>query len=335
MASVSKRGNRWFAQVRRKGYPAQRSSFGKKSDAERWARKVEHAFDIGLVGDLTASSRVLMSELFARYQREKVEKKNAKTESYMFKKLDKYLGQLALKNVQAQQVSSLRDGLLAEGLAASTVRNYLHLLSAVIKTALTDWGYHGVNPVTGSTKPPVHNERLRRLSMGEQERLLAAAAESPNLQLRPIIVVAIESAMRLGELLRIKWSDIDWDRRFVHLPKTKNHYERNVPLSIKAVEALKSVERKEDRVFCNWLRSDSFNKGWRGLLRRAEIDGLRFHDLRHEACSRMTERGLSPLEVSRISGHRSMQMLRRYSHFSIEHLVGVLDGGRKPNGEDE
>ena len=336
MASITKRGKRWFAQVRRKGHLAQRRSFTLKSDAEAWSRKVEHEFDTGMVGDPAASVRALMHELFARYQQEEKGKRNARSESYMLKKLDKHLGQLALAHVTVQQVSALRDKLLSQGLAASTVRNYLHLLSVVIKKAIRDWGYHGSNPVTGTTKPMPHNERERRLSKTEEERLLAVAAASPNLQLYPIIVVAIESAMRLGELLAIEWGDIDLERRFVHLAETKNHDERRVPLSKRAVEALTTIPRSgKGRVFSNWARSDTFNKGWKALLRRADIADLRFHDLRHEACSRLTERGLSPLEVARISGHRSMQMLKRYSHFSIEHLVGVVDSGRKSTSARE
>jgi integrase len=144
--------------------------------------------------------------------------------------------------------------------------------------------------------------------------------------LEPLVVLALETAMRLGELLGLDWPRIKLDKRVAFLPLTKNGEPRSVPLSPKAIETLQRIPRnlQNQRVFWTWTRSDSVENAWRRVLLNAEISDLRFHDLRHEATSRLFERGLSLPEVASITGHKTWQMLRRYTHLRAEDLAAKL-----------
>jgi hypothetical protein len=146
-----------------------------------------------------------------------------------------------------------------------------------------------------------------------------------------IIVLAIETAMRQGEILSLEWENIDLRTRVAHLPITKNGSKRDVPLSLRAVDALTRLGiGSRGRVFR--YTSDGFKSAWRTLIKRLQIENLHFHDLRHEAVSRLFELGtLDLMEVATISGHKSMQMLRRYTHLKASNLVEKLDGKKTLN----
>jgi integrase len=131
--------------------------------------------------------------------------------------------------------------------------------------------------------------------------------------------------MRLGELLALEWRNVDLDRQIAYLPHTKNGESRSVPLSTAAVEVLRWWPRSvSGKVFPQWSRPDSFENAWRRAVERAELPDLHFHDLRHEAASRLFERGLNPMQVAAITGHKSMQMLKRYTHLRAVDLVALI-----------
>ncbi|WP_371810782.1 site-specific integrase [Ruegeria sp. HKCCD7318] len=162
----------------------------------------------------------------------------------------------------------------------------------------------------------------RRLQAGEWPRLMQACDQDRNKLLRPLLVLAVETAMRRGELLAMEWRYVDLQRCTALLPKTKNGHARTVPLSPVAVETLLAMSRNHDRVFP--LSGDCVRQGFDRLRRRAHAEDLRFHDLRHEAISRLVEHGLSLIEVQQVSGHRSLQMLQRYVHLQTDDIVAKL-----------
>ena len=128
----------------------------------------------------------------------------------------------------------------------------------------------------------------------------------------PCIVLALETAMRKGELLSLQWQHVYWEKGLVYLPDTKNGEDRWIPLSPKAKEILQTLPQDTATVFT--ASSTALRLSWNRLMQRTQIRGLRFHDLRHEATSRMVENGLSVFQVSLITGHKSMAMVRRYAH---------------------
>lgn len=126
--------------------------------------------------------------------------------------------------------------------------------------------------------------------------------------------------MRQGELLSLKWKDVNLVRRVAYLSETKNSEAREVPLSSIAVTVLSKLPRRIDgKVF--GVSGAHVSKTFRETCKKLKIEDLRWHDLRHEACSRLFEKGLNPMEVASISGHKTLQMLKRYTHLKAENLA--------------
>lgn len=192
-------------------------------------------------------------------------------------------------------------------------------------------------------KPALPAARDRRLVDDEEQRLLDACANAQTSWLLPVVIVAIETAMRAGEILEtwkylndaegnkvktkvsngLQWSDVDLKKRTAHLPKTKNGEARTVPLSSRAVATLEALPRNLDgRVF--GVTYEGIHQSYVRACRRAAIKDLRFHDLRHEATSRLFEKGLNPMQVAAITGHKTLQMLKRYTHLGAEDLAKLL-----------
>lgn len=168
--------------------------------------------------------------------------------------------------------------------------------------------------------PAAARARDRRLVGDEATRLLEACNTSSCPWLAPITILAVETAMRQGELLALTWDTIDLTRRVARLLDTKNGERRDVPLSIAAIAVLTALPRAIDgRVFP--ISQDNLEGYWRRATKAAEIADLRFHDLRHEAASRLFEKGLNPMEVAAITGHKTLQMLKRYTHLRAEDIA--------------
>ncbi len=190
---------------------------------------------------------------------------------------------------------------------------------------------------SGSSKPPPGEGRNRRLSPAEEARLLAACESHSNPMLGWLVRIALATGMRAGEITSLRCHQVDLLRRVVRLEQTKNGSARTVPLSREAVKVLEAALHNPLRpVDCDLVffgepgrdgrrRPYTFQAIWRRLVKRIGLADLRFHDLRYEAVSRLVEGGLSDQEVAAISGHKSMQMLRRYTHLRAEDLVAKLD----------
>ena len=253
------------------------------------------------------------------------------------KQLNLHFGKYSLAVLNAERIAQFRDHRLSEGKSNNTVRLELALLSHLYNTAIREWGMGiTVNPVTNVRKPPAGEGRNRRLEGDEEERLIAACSEHSNPFLGWIVRLALYTAMRRGEILSLTKNDINMSKRVITLKDTKNHSVRTVPLTDNAYDTIKEVLKFKGRpddtklLFYGEPGRDGVRKGytinrvWTSALERAEIENLRFHDLRHEATSRFVEAGLSDQEVASITGHKSMQMLRRYTHLRSEDLVSKI-----------
>ncbi|MEO5337337.1 MAG: site-specific integrase [Magnetospirillum sp. WYHS-4] len=163
----------------------------------------------------------------------------------------------------------------------------------------------------------------QRLKKGEQDRLLEACRASRSTWLAPIVVLAMETGMRLGEIVGLQWENVDFGSRVAALPMTKNGTRREVPLSSRAIVTLRKLPRSIDgRVFP--ITDEAVKRAWRAATTRADIEDLRFHDLRHEATSRLFEKGLDTMEVAAVTGHKTLTMLRRYTHLKAADLAKKL-----------
>lgn len=328
MASIQRRGKYWRAQVRRKGWEAQARSFDTRGSAEAWARQVEAEMDQGSFVSRGEAERTTLREAFIRYSKEVTPTKKPSTAMSEHQKIGRWLDDpLAVRvlvNIRGQDVASWRDARLAEGYGANTVRLWLALLSHLYTVARKEWGMESLtNPVLAVRKPSTEGtERSRRLEEGEEERLMAAAKEYSR-EMAIIVSLAIETAMRRSELANARWNHLDKDRKTLHLPVTKNKTSRHVPLSTKARAAIASLPRKIDGKLFSYS-ADGISQAFAEICKRAGIDDLHFHDLRHEATSRFFEKGLDTMEVASITGHKSLQMLRRYTHLRAHNLAAKL-----------
>lgn len=165
--------------------------------------------------------------------------------------------------------------------------------------------------------------RERRLQQGEFEKLERAAIECRNIYLWPAIQFVTHTAMRRSEILSLGWDDINFLERFAKLRDTKNGSNRIIPLSFPAIDILKSLPQNDQRVFAT--TDYAIRHSWDRLVKRAKLDDLKFHDLRHEAISRFFEMGLNIPEVSLISGHSDLRMLLRYTHPKISLTLDKID----------
>lgn len=326
MASIRKRGSTWQARVTRKGFPAEVQSFKTKSDAERWARSLESEMDKGGYISRTDAERTTLAEVLDRYKTEvSPSKRGGPDEVIRINALKRYrLAALKMAALTPKAVAEYRDERL-QTCGPSTVLRDLAMLSSVINHARKEWGIAIGNPVSQIRKPAMPAGRDRILSDDEEKRLLEAleprGRRSP--YMRPLVILALETAMRRGELLGLRWKDIDSIKRVAYLALTKNGEARAVPLSSMAVETLRTMPKSIDgRVFP--MNAAAMEAAFQRARARANLPGLHFHDLRHTAATRLADRLSNILELSAVTGHRELRMLKRYYHPKAEELARKL-----------
>jgi integrase len=331
----------WKAVIRKRGWPSTIKTFRTKRDAEDWARRTEDEMVRGVYIDRAGSDRLLLRDALNRYQREVSAVKKSTTsraEVHRAKALIGELGSYSLAAITPELVAGYRDTRLALGKSPSTVRLELSLLSHLFTIAIKEWRLGLVyNPVANIRKPAPAQGRDRRLAADEEELLLKACDGHSNPMLGWIARIALHTGMRAGEIKSLRRDQVDLERRVVRLSDTKNGSARTVPLTREATRvfraALDHEIRPKDTQLIFWgepgrdrvRRPYEFRPAWHRTIKAAGLEGFRFHDLRHEAVSRLVEAGLGDQEVAAISGHKSMQMLRRYTHLRAEDLVSRLD----------
>ena len=328
MATITKRGQRWCVQIRRKGFPAQHGTFRTKSAALAWAREQEGRIDQGEIPPAIRLQGITLGDLLRRYDAEVVPQLRGAAQATLRvrKLLRASLSDYALAKLSPSLFATYRDARLKE-VRPQTVKHELALLSRIITLAQREWDIPiQTNPVQRIAMPIVHNARTRRLEDGEALRIREALKVTRNPLVEPAIILALETGMRRGELLGLLWRNVDLKRRVALLPMTKNGQAREVPLNDEAVRVLGALKatRETDRVLP--MTPLALRLAWVRVTKRAGLEDLHFHDLRHEAISRYAEMGLTTPELALISGHRDMRMLARYTHLRPAELAAKLAG---------
>lgn len=329
MATIRKRGPlQWEARIRKRGYPSQSKTFEKKADAVTWVQEIENEMDRGVFLSRKEAERTFLKEALDRFEEEFAEAyaqpKTIKSRIKIVK--GKPLAEMALASIRGKDLADYIKGREEDGRSSQTILHEINLISRVFEVARKDWGMESLrNPAKRVNKPKQNKGRSRRLEKGEEKKLLD---KLPG-ELKPIVLFALETAMRRGEIAAMRWEYVDLKKRYVHLPKTKNGEARSVPLSPTALEILKSIPRQiKGDVFT--LHPDTISKWFKAATEEAGLKNLRFHDLRHEATSRLFENtDLDFMEVKGITGHKSLQMLSRYSHLRAHKLADRLAGGKR------
>ena len=315
--------------IRRKDRPTFRATFDSLEEAEKTRLKIEGDGSLKIFRDYAAATKHTFAELCERYIKEvSPEHKGSASEICRLRRIlreeafpHKLLARLTTEDLQS--FIKRRTG----EVAPATVDRDIDIIAQVLRYADDVWKIAPCeSPLKGLRRPRYFNERNRRLRAGEEEMLLDAARDDENPYIEPLIVIALQTAMRRGEILGLTRQDVDFEARSALLRETKNGRSRNVPLNEIAMKALRALPETEDGRFFP-VTPNALKLAWtRRVLPRAGIEGLHFHDLRHEATSRLAESGHYPLvELQAITGHRDVRMLLRYSHLCVRKLAEKMD----------
>lgn len=333
MASIYPRKNRegqligWQVAVRKRGYPVQTKTFDREADAKAWAAVIESEMIRGVYVDRSKSERTTLKDVIERYIEEVAPThKGGKEEALRLKKIlrdDPKLVVHSLAALTTRHFEQYRDRRLKE-VGPGSVKRELGMLHCVIETVRKS---HGMveNPVSDVRRPIVRDARDTRLRPGEQEKLLDACRASKNPWLAPAVILALETAMRRGALLSLRWEDVDFDRKVVKVKETDGGkpVPREVPLSPLAIATLKSLPRAISGDIL-LITTEALKQAFERARDRAGLGHIRFHDLRHEATSRLFERGWNVMKVAAVTGHKDLQSLKRYTNLRAEDLAKEL-----------
>lgn len=321
-------------QVRRRGFPPVSATFARRTDAVRWAREVEADMQRRRFFPQHEAERHTVADLVDRRLAEIAsERPHAMaTERVCLSWWKEQLGQYTLANITPELIARHRDRLQTEKRAANATANrYLGCLSKAFSQAVREWHWINDNPVRRVSKKPEPRGRMRYLSDDERMRLLEACRRSEYRPLYLIVLFALTTGMRRGELFGLRWADIDLERRVAVLHNTKNKDRRSVPIVPEVAELLREHGKVRalgnDKVFIAggspemWL----FDRAWYRALREAKIEDFRFHDLRHTAASYLAMSGATTAEIAAVLGHRTLAMVKRYAHLSDQHVGEVVE----------
>lgn len=323
MATIRKRGERYHVQVRRAGYPAITKSFALLSDAKEWATLQERQADRGELGPARKElGRITLADLITRYLTEVMpRKRHGETDTFALNLVLRHkVAKKRLSDLTAADFSAYSDERLKD-VSPATLKRQLTPLKHMFRHAHDEWDIPlRDNPLAKLKFPGADKRRERRLQGNELKMLLHAGRKTRNKLVVPVICFALETAMRRGEILALRYRDVDLERRTVIVRESKNGHSRTIPLTVAATaivgDAVQRIESagqmKNEHLFP--MTPLALRLAWDRLTERAEIEDLNFHDLRHEAISRLFELGLTVPEVASISGHRDMRMLFRYAH---------------------
>ena len=328
MASIYRRGPyQWQVLIRRKGYPTQAKVFETKAEAEAWSKTTESEMVRGVFVSRKEAENTTLSETLDRYLKEiTANKKGSYQETRRIKNLKAHtLGKRFLATIQGKDIAEYRDERLGS-VSPATVRRELVILSHLFTVASKEWGMTGLgNPVQSIRLPSGRGvSRDRRLKSGEEKNLLRACEEYGG-DLPYVVRFALETAMRRGEIAGITWDDVNLKKKTVTLSNTKNGEKRVVSLSSEAISILSAIPRRIDGRVFGYTDPHSITWAFIHACKKAGVEDLTFHDLRHEATSRLFELGLSAEKVKEITGHKTYQMLARYTHLKAEDIAEEID----------
>ena len=359
MATYQKRerksGTVYRALVRVRGYPQQQKTFKRLTDAKAWAAKTESDIKSGQFQPVSAQSqRKTFADVLDRYEREVLPNLAASTQKGAWTAIRhwrKELGEYKLSFITTEMVAKLladlvdapgrtrKDGSFTPK-SRRTIKYYRDSLDTYFRKACA-WGWLGKNPMDGVERvTKLRNERTRYLSDDERGRLLDACRNSPNRQLYPIVVFALSTGCRKGEIVNLTLPDVDLSRGIAILRDTKNGDTRSVPVVGHLAEVLEDqLEFANARYDAQWPlakrrylfpRNDliapiDIRKAWENALSAASITDFRFHDLRHSTASYLAMQGKSLIEIADMLGHKTLQMVKRYSHLSADHKKGLAE----------
>jgi integrase len=338
------------AQVRVTGHPHESRTFNSKTDAQRWARQTETDIQSGTHIRQSKATTKTVADLLTEYEKRVLRDKTTRGDkgAAAFAYWREHLGPYALARVTPKLVEEHRDRLAREKTlrnkprAPATVLRYMMVLSHAYSTAIR-WEWCERNPVEIAVKPQIDNKRVRYLRDDERQRLLDACRNSENKDLYLVVVIAICTGMRRGEIMNMRWAalefhdDLGFAKLQLNAKDTKNKTDRNVLIGSHAFdlltqrrEGLKAADVADSPtglIFPSYFNPKNpvdLRAPWEAALKAAGVSDFRFHDLRHTTASYLAMNGATTLEIKEALGHKSTAMAERYSHVSQSHMDNVV-----------
>ncbi len=315
MATVTKLpSGRYQAKIRKQGHSLSKT-FACRKLAVTWSKETEYLIEKNLFIDYSASQKTSLNQLMNKYLKEVLPcKKSQKPIHTVIRTIRPVLGDICLALLTTSQIANYRD-LRLNTVSNETVRKELLFLKRLIHTAQIDWGFElpKGNPIEMIRLPSPGKPRARRIN--EHESIIFK-----DKTIGDYCILARETGMRRGEIANIKTEHIitiNSEITLLEIPETKTGTPRIIPLSKLAQKAIQGVLKRR-------IKADSISQAFSRACQKYGITDLRFHDLRHEATSRLFELGLNSMEVSTITGHRDLKMLLRYTHLNINEIAKKL-----------
>ena len=331
MASISKvkrnKGYTYRAFIRRKGLKPITKTFSSRELAERFVDRIEGDRELLLAYGGSREYQIILKELISRYLKEEYTGKDAQKQSARLQFWADRYGHKFISEITRVDISS---GLyeLSKSLSNATVNRYRSVLSVVFSYACRHYELPD-NPVHYIPSKLEDNARIRFLSDDERARLFGAVKQSSWDKLYLLVLLAITTGARKGELVNLRWSDVDLDRQTAFISTTKNGQPKVLPLTDSIIVELgKFVRSDNSLIFNSEITMDKpfcFYKQWKKVLLSADIKDFRFHDLRHTTASYLAQSGASLLEIADVLGHKQISMTARYSHLCIEHKTKLVN----------
>jgi len=342
MASIEKRKSKkgdttYRVKVRLKGYPTQTATFERLTDAKKWVQQTETAIREGRHFKTMESKRHTAAEMITRYKQDILPaKKSARDQERQLDWWSDQLGDYVLADITPALIVEYRDklknGITNRGAkrSPSTVNRYLAALSHVFTIAMKEWGWVEDTPFRRISTLKEPRGRIRFLSDNERKALLNACKDHSE-KLYTIVVLALSTGARQGEILSLTWKQVDLSRGVITLHETKNGERRVLPLAghaLEQVEALSKVRSiHTDLLFPSKQKADkplNIQSIFLRAMETAELKDFRFHDLRHSAASYLAMNGASLSEIAEVLGHKTLEMVKRYAHLSEQHTASVV-----------
>lgn len=332
MATLRNRGGLWHSQIRKKGFPQQTKTFHTKAAATAWARRIELSMEDGSWIDTRESRSVLIDHMVDDliYSFERFGLEVAGPKLGQLNQIKEHFHGVSIHDLTLDDVLGFAAH-RRKTVCASTLQTQMYYLKQIVENARINTKERVVDQAIDE----LHKKKIimgskrrdRRLAPGEYDALMEASGDH---WIGTAIDIAVESAMRQGEIHRLKWSDIDEEAGVIHL-KRKNkkaeggRSEEKIPILQGVREALLRARKhtqQGDNLF-HVKKSESISDKFARMTKKIGIEDLRFHDLRHEAISRMFERGMRVEQVRVVSGHRTLDQLSRYVNLRAEDLAGM------------
>lgn len=343
MASIKERKDkdgktRYYVQIRLKGHNPQYAAFTRLTDAKKWVQDTESDMRAGRHFKTSEAKRHTLGEAIDRYIASVLptKKKVASRQRVQLLWWKDQIGCKLLSDVTPSLLCEQRDKLLKDEThlkklrSNATVVRYLAALSHLFTIAIKEWGWLEESPMRKVTKPKEPRGRVRYLADDERKKLLEACKASHNPFLYPAVIISLSTGMRQGELLQLRWSNIDLEKGRIILHETKNGERRVVPLAGLALQLVKEMDQRRaivtDLLFpgTDPQKPVDLRYAWEKVLNDACIKNFRWHDLRHSTASYLAMNNVSLTVIGEILGHKTVAMVKRYSHLSETHTASVV-----------